>query len=105
MTSSVFITSAPLKSQRPKCSGSARLPLSGQVLSRELATGLPVTDPLIVRAMRRLFEVMKIVVEPSGAVPYAALLDERPALRGRRIGLIVSGGNLDLERLPWTVAP
>src|SRR5436853_492116 len=34
-----------------------------------------VTDPLIVRAMRRLFEVMKIVVEPSGAVPYAALLD------------------------------
>src|SRR5439155_1242388 len=64
-----------------------------------------VTDPLIVRAMRRLFEVMKIVVEPSGAVPYAALLDERPALRGRRIGLIVSGGNLDLERLPWTVAP
>jgi len=64
-----------------------------------------VTDPLIVRAMRRLFEVMKIVVEPSGAVPYAALLDERPALRGRRIGLIVSGGNLDLERLPWTVGP
>jgi len=58
-----------------------------------------------VRAMRRLFEVMKIVVEPSGAVPYAALLGERPALRGRRIGLIVSGGNLDLERLPWTVAP
>ena len=64
-----------------------------------------VSDELIVRAMRRLFEVMKIVVEPSGAVPYAALLGERPALRGRRIGLIVSGGNLDLERLPWTVAP
>jgi threonine dehydratase len=63
-----------------------------------------VTDALIVRAMRTLFEVMKIVVEPSGAVPYAALLGERPALRGRRIGLILSGGNLDLERLPWTVA-
>jgi threonine dehydratase len=60
-----------------------------------------VTDPLIVRAMRTIWEVMKIVVEPSGAVPYAALLGERTELRGRRIGLILSGGNLDLERLPW----
>jgi threonine dehydratase len=63
-----------------------------------------VTDPLIVRAMRRIWEVMKIVVEPSAAVPYAALLGERTGLRGRRIGLILSGGNLDLERLPWTAS-
>lgn len=61
-----------------------------------------VSDELIVRAMRRIWEVMKIVVEPSGAVPYAALLSARPELRDRRIGLILSGGNLDLERLPWT---
>jgi threonine dehydratase len=61
-----------------------------------------VSDELIVRAMRRIWEVMKIVVEPSAAVPYAALLGERTELRGRRIGLILSGGNLDLERLPWT---
>ena len=60
-----------------------------------------VTDAAIVRAMRQLWEVMKIVVEPSGAVPYAALLDAPPALRGRRIGIIVSGGNLDLDHLPW----
>jgi threonine dehydratase len=63
-----------------------------------------VSDELIVRAMRRIWEVMKIVVEPSAAVPYAALLDERTELRGRRIGLILSGGNLDLERLPWTAS-
>ena len=63
-----------------------------------------VSDELIVRAMRRLWEVMKIVVEPSGAVPYAALLTERPELRGRRIGVILSGGNLDLEQLPWSAA-
>ncbi len=62
-----------------------------------------VSDELIVRAMRALWEVMKIVVEPSGAVPYAALLTERAELRGRRIGVILSGGNLDLERLPWSV--
>ncbi len=63
-----------------------------------------VSDESIVRAMRHLWEVMKIIVEPSGAVPYAALLADRPALRGLRIGLILSGGNLDLERLPWTAA-
>lgn len=61
-----------------------------------------VSDELIVRAMRRIWDVMKIVVEPSGAVPYAALLSARTELRDRRIGLILSGGNLDLERLPWT---
>jgi threonine dehydratase len=63
-----------------------------------------VSDELIVRAMRRIWEVMKIVVEPSAAVPYAALLGGRTELRGRRIGLILSGGNLDLERLPWTAS-
>jgi threonine dehydratase len=63
-----------------------------------------VTDQAIVRAMRQLWEVMKIVVEPSGAVPYAALLDAPPALRGQRIGIIISGGNLDLDHLPWSAA-
>ena len=65
---------------------------------------ITVTDEAIVRAMRQLWEVMKIVVEPSGAVPYAALLDAPTALRGRRIGIIVSGGNLDLDHLPWGMA-
>jgi threonine dehydratase len=63
-----------------------------------------VSEEAIVSAMRRLWEVLKIIVEPSGAVPYAALLGAEPALRGRHIGLILSGGNLDLERLPWTAA-
>ena len=60
-----------------------------------------VTDEAIVRAMRQMWEVLKIVVEPSAAVPYAALLAAPSALRARRIGVIVSGGNLDLDRLPW----
>jgi threonine dehydratase len=63
-----------------------------------------VTDEAIVRGMRQLWEVLKIVVEPSGAVPYAALLGEHGQLRGRRIGIILSGGNLDLDRLPWAPA-
>jgi threonine dehydratase len=65
---------------------------------------ITVSDAAIVRAMRQLWEVLKIVVEPSGAVPYAPLLDAPPALRGRRIGIIVSGGNIDLDHLPWSVA-
>jgi threonine dehydratase len=69
-----------------------------QRLVEEIIT---VTDAAIVRAMRQMWEVLKIVVEPSGAVPYAPLLDAPTALRSRRIGIIVSGGNLDLDHLPW----
>jgi len=65
---------------------------------------ITVPDAAIVRAMRALWEVMKIVVEPSGAVAYAALLDGARGLHAGRIGLIVSGGNVDLEQLPWTAA-
>jgi threonine dehydratase len=65
---------------------------------------ITVTDAAIVRAMRQMWEVLKIVVEPSGAVPYAALLDAPAALRSQRIGIIVSGGNLDLDHLPWSLA-
>ena len=65
---------------------------------------ITVSDGAIVRAMRQMWEVLKIVVEPSGAVAYVPLLDAPSALRGRRIGIIVSGGNLDLDRLPWSAA-
>lgn len=68
-------------------------------LVEDIAT---VPDEAIVRAMRVLWEVLKVVVEPSGAVPYAALLAPGLPLRGRRIGLVLSGGNLDLDRLPWS---
>jgi threonine dehydratase len=59
------------------------------------------TEEGIVRAMRMIWERMKIVVEPSSAVPLACLLEGTLDLRGRRVGIIVSGGNVDLERLPW----
>jgi threonine dehydratase len=60
-----------------------------------------VPEAAIVAAMRQLWEVMKIVVEPSGAVPYAAIAAGVLDLRGQRVGLILSGGNLDLDCLPW----
>jgi threonine dehydratase len=60
-----------------------------------------VSEEAIVRSMRTIWEVLKIIVEPSAAVPYAALLEERLDVAGKRVGLILSGGNLDLDRLPW----
>jgi threonine dehydratase len=60
-----------------------------------------VPEEAIVAAMRQLWEVMKIIVEPSGAVPYAAIAAGVLDLRGQRVGLILTGGNLDLDSLPW----
>jgi threonine dehydratase len=62
-----------------------------------------VQEESIVRAMRLIWEVLKIIVEPSGAVAFAALVEGRSTLGGgaAQIGIILSGGNLDLERLPW----
>jgi threonine dehydratase len=60
-----------------------------------------VPEAAIVAAMRQLWEVMKIVIEPSGAVPYAAVAAGVLNLAGQRVGLVLTGGNLDLDRLPW----
>ena len=60
-----------------------------------------VDDPAIISAMRLVWERMKIVIEPSAAVPLAALLAGKLNIRGMRVGIIVSGGNVDLEKLPW----
>jgi threonine dehydratase len=57
-----------------------------------------VSDPEIVAAMRFLFERLKVVVEPSGAVPVAALLAGKLAAAGQRVGVILSGGNVGAQR-------
>jgi threonine dehydratase len=56
-----------------------------------------VTEQEIVDAMRFLWERMKIVVEPSGAVPLAGVLSGQVPVQGKRVGVILSGGNIDLE--------
>jgi threonine dehydratase len=60
-----------------------------------------VSEESIVQAMRRIWEVMKLIVEASGAVSYAAVVDGKISASGAKIGIILSGGNLDLNRLPW----
>ena len=55
----------------------------------------------IVAAMRLIWEKMKIVIEPSSAVPLAAILERTLDVAGARVGVILSGGNVDLDALPW----
>ncbi len=59
------------------------------------------SEAAIARAMRMLWERAKLVVEPSAAVPLACLLERTLELREARVGVILSGGNVDLDRLPW----
>jgi len=56
-----------------------------------------VTDPELVEAMRFLWERMKLVVEPTGALAAAAVLHGIVPVRDRRVGIILSGGNVDLK--------
>jgi threonine dehydratase len=65
---------------------------------------LIVGDADIVAGMRELWSVLKILVEPSGAVPYAALRRHAARFAGRHVGVVLSGANLDLDHLPWAMA-
>ncbi len=60
-----------------------------------------VSETAIIETMHFMWERAKLVVEPSGVVPVAALWEGKLDLRGLRAGVILSGGNVDLERLPW----
>lgn len=62
---------------------------------------LTVSEEGIIEAMRTIWERMKIVVEPSAAVPLGAVLEHRTIFAEKRIGIILSGGNVDLANLPW----
>lgn len=75
--------------------------LTFEILSRHCDAVLLASEAQIVAAMRLLWERLKQVVEPSGAVALAAILREPDRFRGRRVGVILSGGNVDLDRLPW----
>jgi threonine dehydratase len=60
-----------------------------------------VEEQEIVAAMKLIWERLKIVVEPSSAVPFAALIKEKNRFKGKKIGIILSGGNVDLSTLAF----
>ena len=55
----------------------------------------------IVEAMKLTWKHLRVVMEPSSAVPLAVVLENRAAFRGKRVGIIITGGNVDLDKLPW----
>ena len=75
--------------------------LTWHFVSGHVKDVLTATEDQIVDAMKLIWKRMKIVMEPSSAVPLACILANRERFRGRRIGVIVTGGNVDLDRLPW----
>ncbi|KAA1190602.1 pyridoxal-phosphate dependent enzyme [Pseudohalioglobus sediminis] len=75
--------------------------LNFDIIRNHVDTILTVPDPVIVQAMQLQWTRMKQVVEPSGAVSFAGLLEHPERFRGRRVGVIISGGNVDLDNLPW----
>jgi threonine dehydratase len=75
--------------------------LTFPVIQRDVDGIATVSDDEIAAAMRRLLEVLKIAVEPSGAVAYAVVAGGKVDVAGMRVGIILSGGNVDLGRPPW----
>ena len=79
--------------------------LTFAIIRAHVAQIVTVSEEAIVAAMHYVWERMKIVIEPSSAVPIAVVLDGRLDLAGQRIGVILTGGNVDLLRLPWLPSP
>jgi threonine dehydratase len=78
-------------------------PLTFTVLRAEIDAVIRVDDAAILEAMRYVWERMKILIEPSAAPPVAVLRHGLAEVRGRRVGIILSGGNVDLDHLPWSI--
>lgn len=62
---------------------------------------LTASEQEIVEAMKLIWKRLKLVMEPSSAVPLATILKNQPLFAGKRVGIIVTGGNVDLDKLPW----
>jgi threonine dehydratase len=71
------------------------------IIQRYVDDIVTVSEESIASAMRTIWETMKIIIEPSAAVPLAAIADRKIDIAGKRVGIILTGGNVDLDALPW----
>ena len=62
---------------------------------------MTISEGAIIEAMRHIWERVKIIIEPSAAVAPGALMEKKIDLTGQQTGVILSGGNVGLDRLPW----
>jgi threonine dehydratase len=69
------------------------------IIQENVQEVITVSDPEIIDAMRLVWERLKVIVEPSGAVPLAAVLKAKEKFSGKKVGVIFSGGNVDLEKM------
>ena len=75
--------------------------LTFPIILKEVDQIVTVSEESIVAAMRMIWERMKIIIEPSSAVPLAAILENKVDVTGKKVGIILSGGNVDLGKLPF----
>lgn len=75
--------------------------LTWHFVQRHVTDILTAEEDEIVEAMKLIWKRMKIVMEPSSAVPLATILKNPEVFRGKRVGVIITGGNVDLDKLPW----
>lgn len=75
--------------------------LNFAIISEKVDDIVTVSEEKIVEAMRLIWERMKIIIEPSSAVPLAAILENKIDIQNKKTGIILSGGILDLERLTF----
>jgi threonine dehydratase len=73
------------------------------IIKRHVDDIVTVSEKAIISATRTIWETMKIIVEPSAAVPFAAIQDRKIDITGKRVGIILTGGNVDLDALPWNL--
>ena len=75
--------------------------LTWHFVSNNVTDILTATEDEIVDAMKLIWKRMKIVMEPSSAVPLATILKNKDIFAGKRVGVVITGGNVDLDLLPW----
>ena len=75
--------------------------LTWHFVQKHVTDILTADEDEIIEAMKLVWKRMKIVIEPSSAVPIATILKNPDVFRGKRVGVIITGGNVDLDKLPW----
>ena len=75
--------------------------LTFPVISNLVDDIITVTEEEIIDSMRMIWERLKMIVEPSSSITLGAVLKNKDKFNGKKVGLIISGGNVDLDHLPW----
>lgn len=75
--------------------------LTWHFVSNHVSEIYTASEEEIINAMKLTWKHLRVVMEPSSAVPLAVVLKNPQAFRGKRVGIIITGGNVDLDKLPW----